>query len=98
MRFKQIPKELQNRVVLYYEQRYRRNFFNEEVILQNVSDVLRKELQMFNCRHLVDEVPLFQGLPQAIMQSIVARLKFEVISINLFRLFYSYSKLIAPNC
>jgi len=78
MRFKQIPKELQHRVILYYEQRYRRNFFNESVILSNVSDVLRQELQMFNCRSLVEEVPLFQDLPQPIIQGIVSRLKFEV--------------------
>jgi hypothetical protein len=78
MRFKQVPKELQNRVILYYEQRYRRNFFNETVILENVSDVLRRELQMFNCRSLIEAVPLFQGLPQGIIQGIVARLKFEV--------------------
>lgn len=78
MRFKQVPKELQHRVILYYEQRYRRNFFNENIILQNVSDVLRKELQMFNCRSLVEAVPLMQGLPQGIIQGIVGRLKFEV--------------------
>lgn len=80
MRFKQVPKELQHRVILYYEQRYRRNFFNENIILENVSDVLRKELQMFNCRSLVEAVPLMQGLPQGIIQGIVARLKFEAIN------------------
>jgi len=78
MRFKQIPEELQNRVIMYYEQRYRRSFFNEDQILANVSDVLRRELLVYNCRHLVDQVPLFKGVPQAVMQSIVARLKFEV--------------------
>lgn len=78
MRFKQVPKELQKRVVLYYEYKYRRNFFNEYSILNSVSDVLRRELQMFNCRHLVEEVPLFHGLPVTILQNIVGRLEFEV--------------------
>lgn len=78
MRFKQIPNELQSRVMLYYEHRYRRNFFNENNILNSLSDVLRQELQMFNCRRLVEEVPIFHGLPIDIVQNIVGRLQFEV--------------------
>ncbi len=84
MRYKQIPKELQNRVILYYEHRYRRNFFNESNILLSLSDVLRQELQMFNCRHLIEEVPLFRGLPVTIAQNIVGRLQFEVSPIFIF--------------
>jgi len=78
MRFKQIPKQLQNRVHSYYEHRYRRHYFNEETIFESISDVLRDELKMFNCRKLVESVPLFQGLPSANVKQIVSRLEFEV--------------------
>lgn len=78
MKFKQIPKELQQRVIMYYEHRYRRKYFNEYNILNSLSDVMRQEVQMFNCRKLVQEVPIFHGLPVTIVQNIVGRLQFEV--------------------
>jgi len=54
------------------------NLFNEEEILSNLSSVLRGELQMFNCQHLVCRVPIFQGIPTEVIQEIVGALKSEV--------------------
>ena len=79
MKFKHMPKELQDRVEFYFEQRYRHNLFNEEEILTNLSSVLRSQLQMFNCQRLVQQVPILQGIRSEIIQEIVAALKAEVI-------------------
>jgi voltage-gated potassium channel len=82
MRFKQIPKGLQERVSAYYEQRYRHNYYSEDGILASVSPALRKELQMHSCQNLVEEVPLFQSVSRSILQEIVSRLAFEVFLPN----------------
>lgn len=78
MKFRNIPKNVQHRVKTYYEQRYRRNYFDEGMILGSVSDVLRNEMQMHNCHHLVEKVSLFKSLPMSFLTRIVANLKFEV--------------------
>ena len=58
MRFNQIPKSLQQRVQDYFDQRYRKSYFNEGAILDLVSDTLRKELLMHHCQPLVEEVTM----------------------------------------
>jgi hypothetical protein len=78
MKFKHVPKELQDRVEFYFEQRYRHNIFEEEEILSNLSSVLRSQIQMFNCQRLVEQVPILQGIRTEIIQEIVATLKAEV--------------------
>lgn len=78
LRFKQVPKELQKRIMIFYEARYQRNFFREEQILSSVSDVLRREILMHNCRHLVEQVPIFQGLSSTVIYAIVEKLQFQV--------------------
>lgn len=78
MKFRNIPKEVQHRLRTYYEQRYRRHYFNEQQLLESVSDVLRNELQMVNCQHLVEKVSLFNSLPTTFLKKIVTKLKFEV--------------------
>ncbi|CAG7725786.1 unnamed protein product [Allacma fusca] len=82
MRFKQIPKSLQKRVAVYYEQRYRHNYYSEDSILSSVSPALKKELQMHSCQALVEEVPLFHSVARSILQDVVSRLSFEVFLPN----------------
>ncbi|XP_021960704.1 potassium/sodium hyperpolarization-activated cyclic nucleotide-gated channel 1 [Folsomia candida] len=78
MRFAAIRPKLRGRMKLYYEQRYRRKFFHEGDILQSVNDVLRNEVLMFNCRHLLENAPIFREVPTAFLKRIVQKLRFEV--------------------
>lgn len=78
MKFRNIPKTVQLRVATYYQQRYRRHYFDEPMILESVSDVLRNQMQMYNCHHLVDKVALFKSLPTSFLARICNKLKFEV--------------------
>lgn len=56
----------------------RHNLFHEDDILSSLSPILRSELQMFNCQHLVRRVPLFQKLPGEVLMELVGALKAEI--------------------
>lgn len=78
MKFRNIPPRLQKRMLRYYEQRYRKHYFDENQILENVSDVLRNDLLMHNCKHLIENAPLFRDLPDSFLKMIVQKLTFQV--------------------
>lgn len=42
MRYRKIPQNLRSKVHRYYEHRYRRKYFDEEVILKDLSKGLRE--------------------------------------------------------
>ncbi|OXA46115.1 Potassium/sodium hyperpolarization-activated cyclic nucleotide-gated channel 4 [Folsomia candida] len=83
MKFRNIPPRLQKRMLRYYEQRYRKHYFDENQILENVSDVLRNDLLMHNCKHLIENAPLFRDLPDSFLKMIVQKLTFQEGQVNI---------------
>jgi hyperpolarization activated cyclic nucleotide-gated potassium channel 2 len=41
MEYRKLPKEMRNRITKYYEKRYKGKMFNEEAILNELSDTLK---------------------------------------------------------
>ena len=45
MRYRKLPQEVRQQITEYYEHRYRRKFFNEEAILNGLSQGLKEVSQ-----------------------------------------------------
>nr|KAF7407065.1 hypothetical protein H0235_014721 [Vespula pensylvanica] len=77
-RQKQLPFQIKNRLLEYYNYRFKENFFRERNIQSILSERLRDEIAMQSCRRLVQNVKLFKNVPQDILKSIIKNLKFEL--------------------
>ncbi|XP_035723457.1 potassium/sodium hyperpolarization-activated cyclic nucleotide-gated channel 1-like [Vespa mandarinia] len=77
-RQKQLSLQMKNRILEYYNHRFKNSFFHEKNILNNLSERLRDEIAMHSCRQLVENVKLFKNIPQDVLKSIVKSLKFEL--------------------
>ncbi|GJQ81421.1 hypothetical protein Trydic_g18284 [Trypoxylus dichotomus] len=82
MRAKLLPSDLRKRIVLYYEHRFQKKFFREHAILSSLSEHLRHEIFLQNCKHLMSKVALFKELPKNVVGLILANLKHEVFLPN----------------
>ncbi|XP_065673063.1 potassium/sodium hyperpolarization-activated cyclic nucleotide-gated channel 4 isoform X3 [Hydra vulgaris] len=79
MIFRNLPLSLQERVSNYYEQKYHHGrFFDEEMVLSQVSPPLRKEIINYCCHDLVKNVSFFKvGSPEFI-SAVIHELSFDV--------------------
>lgn len=59
MIFRKLPKELVERIELYFETRFQGKTFNENDILKELNPLLRQEVIGFNCVNLINSVPFF---------------------------------------
>jgi hypothetical protein len=76
MRFREIPPALQFRVRCYYDYVWARNKgVDEDDILSGLPHPLRVELNLFLHREVLAKVPLFQGVEQGFINSLVMMLK-----------------------
>ncbi|XP_078504737.1 potassium/sodium hyperpolarization-activated cyclic nucleotide-gated channel 4-like isoform X2 [Lissotriton helveticus] len=73
---RRVPKDLQSRILGHLYIRFQGKWFDEEEILQDMSESLRKEVMFHNCHHLVRKVPWFKDAN--IITAIISELKFEV--------------------
>jgi len=78
LRFRHLPKATRKRVYDYYENRFQGKMFDEQGILNELSESLREEIVNFNCRHLVDSVPFFKDTSSDFVTAVVQKLKYEV--------------------
>jgi hyperpolarization activated cyclic nucleotide-gated potassium channel 2 len=78
MCFKKLPLPLRQRIISYYEHRYRGKMFNEEDILNELSENLRDQVINYNCRALVAAVPFFTNADPEFVTEVVTKLRFEV--------------------
>ncbi|XP_017483037.1 PREDICTED: potassium/sodium hyperpolarization-activated cyclic nucleotide-gated channel 3-like [Rhagoletis zephyria] len=78
MGYRKLPRDLRIRIGDYFEHRYQGKFFNEEVILDELSERLREDVINYNCRALVASVPFFANADTDFVNSIVTKLKYEV--------------------
>ncbi|KAH9497395.1 Potassium/sodium hyperpolarization-activated cyclic nucleotide-gated channel 3 [Dermatophagoides farinae] len=78
MAYRKLPRDLRVRIGDYFEHRYQGKFFNEDTILDELSERLREDVINYNCRALVASVPFFANADTDFVNSIVTRLKYEV--------------------
>ncbi|XP_044758489.1 potassium/sodium hyperpolarization-activated cyclic nucleotide-gated channel 2-like isoform X2 [Coccinella septempunctata] len=78
MKNKKLPLAMRDRLVQYYEHRYQKKYFKEEVITAILSENLRKEVNINVCRQLVNVVNIFSELPPNILSDVLGHLKAEV--------------------
>lgn len=76
MAFRRFPGFLRVRVRDYFEQRYQGHVFNEEKILNTLSDPLKELVTRHNCEETVRSVPFLTKTDSAFVNELVTRLKF----------------------
>ena len=62
----------------YFEHRYQGKFFDEELILGELSEKLREDVVNYNCRALVASVPFFTNADPSFVSEVVTKLQYEV--------------------
>ncbi|XP_074603485.1 hyperpolarization activated cyclic nucleotide gated potassium channel Ih isoform X2 [Brevipalpus obovatus] len=78
MAYRKLPRDLRARICDYFEHRYQGKFFNEDSILDELSEKLREDVINFNCRSLVASVPFFAKADIDFVNAVVTKLKYEV--------------------
>lgn len=82
MKHKQLPIEMQERLVTFYEYKFQKRYFREVGIANALSVRLRKEISLFGCRKLVQNVSVMSELPQDVVMEVISHLKSEVFLPN----------------
>ncbi|XP_053985509.1 potassium/sodium hyperpolarization-activated cyclic nucleotide-gated channel 2-like [Hylaeus volcanicus] len=77
-RQKQLPLHMKNRLLAYYQYRFRNSYFREKWLLSNLSEALRQEIALQSSHRLIENVAIFKNLPKHILRMIVKNLKFEL--------------------
>ncbi|KAJ8362374.1 hypothetical protein AAFF_G00376140 [Aldrovandia affinis] len=78
MSFHKLPADFRQKIHDYYEHRYQGKMFDEESILEELSEPLREEIVNFNCRKLVASMPLFANADPNFVTAMLTKLRFEV--------------------
>ncbi|CAL1262796.1 unnamed protein product [Larinioides sclopetarius] len=78
MAYRKLHRELRTRITDYFEHRYQGKFFDEEMILGELSERLREDVINYNCRSLVASVPFFANADPNFVNDVVTKLKYEV--------------------
>ncbi|XP_068896096.1 potassium/sodium hyperpolarization-activated cyclic nucleotide-gated channel 2 isoform X10 [Tenebrio molitor] len=78
MAYRKLPREMRQRITEYFEHRYQGKFFDEEIILGELSEKLREDVINYNCRSLVASVPFFANADSNFVSDVVTKLKYEV--------------------
>lgn len=77
-RAKHIPAYLKQKIFLYYSNKYKHNYFNEELIISTLSKRLKDEILTHTCKTLITNVYMFNDLPHNLIQDIVKSLTLEI--------------------
>jgi hypothetical protein len=51
MAYRKLPRDMRQRITEYFEHRYQGKFFDEELILGELSEKLREDVINYNCRY-----------------------------------------------
>ena len=84
MAYRKLPREMRQRITEYFEHRYQGKFFDEEVILGELSEKLREDVINYNCRSLVASVPFFANADSNFVSDVVTKLRYEVFQPGAF--------------
>eukprot|EP01135_Chromosphaera_perkinsii_P011823 Nk52_evm14s2506 gene=Nk52_evmTU14s2506 len=76
LRYAKIPHPLRVRVRDYYDFKYsHKKLFDEHVILGDMSQSMREEVQLYNCRDLIKKVPFFHDIEPVIVSALVCQME-----------------------
>ncbi|KAF5280040.1 hypothetical protein FQR65_LT03295 [Abscondita terminalis] len=78
MRYKQMPISMQKRLMAYYEYRFQKKYFRENLISSSLSVRLRREINVYYYRRLIESVSIFKDMPQHVLLDVVNSLKEEI--------------------
>ncbi|XP_070542032.1 potassium/sodium hyperpolarization-activated cyclic nucleotide-gated channel 2-like [Ptychodera flava] len=78
MAFNKLPRHLRESIADYYEHRFQHKYFDEDAILNELSESLRENVINYKCRSLVASVPFFQNADPNFVTKVVTKLKFEI--------------------
>ncbi|XP_063702887.1 uncharacterized protein LOC134832701 [Culicoides brevitarsis] len=78
MAYRKLPRDMRQRITEYFEHRYQGKFFDEELILGELSEKLREDVINYNCRSLVASVPFFANADSNFVSDVVTKLRYEV--------------------
>lgn len=71
MLFMRLPKYLQRKIKLFINYKFNEHFFHEEAIKNTINEQIRQDINMHCCKRLVMNVPMFQDMPVALINSII---------------------------
>ncbi|KAJ3315142.1 hypothetical protein HDV04_004283 [Boothiomyces sp. JEL0838] len=78
MRFKGLGADLEDRIMQFYLFKFpKRRYFDEEKLLSQLNDPLRKDIAMKQCRSLILQVPFFKQADHSFISQIITYLKIE---------------------
>lgn len=66
-----ISATLRDKIKLYVDYKYNGHLFNEDAIMETINEQIRQEINMFSCKKLVTNVPLFKDMPLAFINTII---------------------------
>lgn len=102
MAYRKLPRDMRQRITEYFEHRYQGKFFDEELILGELSEKLREDVINYNCRWAIFEQAfhLQQQPPSSVHQQqshtycslIIGLTYFETNNIKSLKLIEIYSK------
>lgn len=78
MIIKRLPKFLQRKIKLFVNYKYNGHYFNEELIMNTINDQIKQDLNMFTCKKMVMDIPLFQDMPIALTNAIIFNLTHDL--------------------
>ncbi|KAI8619992.1 cyclic nucleotide-binding-like protein [Chytriomyces sp. MP71] len=62
MKWKNVSEETRQRLIAYYETKYRGKYFEEESLLADMNESLRTEVSLHNTRRLIEQVPFLRRI------------------------------------
>nr|CAH7717591.1 unnamed protein product [Callosobruchus chinensis] len=78
MRQKQLPLSLRDRIKNYYNFKFQHKYFNSERIHDMLPDKLKKEINLHECKNLIQNVSLFAHLTEHQISTVVEMLTPEI--------------------
>ncbi|KAJ3077208.1 hypothetical protein HDU98_006395 [Podochytrium sp. JEL0797] len=60
VKWKKLGEETKDKLISYYETKYRGKYFEEDALLADMNDSLREEISSHNTRKLIEKVPFLR--------------------------------------
>ncbi|XP_068626375.1 potassium/sodium hyperpolarization-activated cyclic nucleotide-gated channel 1-like [Battus philenor] len=71
MSLKRLPKLLRKKIVLFLNYQFNGGYYNEELILKTINEQIKQDINMHCCKKLLDNVPIFNDMPIALMNTVI---------------------------
>lgn len=77
MKYRRLPKDIQQRVIAYNDYRFKSRYYNEKLILNVLSDQLKSNIAMTVFATAIKNIRIFDDLPQELIMKIVLNFRQE---------------------